>query len=737
MFECKSCALRCMRAVAGDAISMRQPLQQRLLLTPHLQHGFSRRAASTSTAHATGPRDAFDEVLDDPIEFDEPQKPSARAPAAQPATQPATQRTQQLSKRTKGVEQENKKSLEIELRYLKDPLKLSEHVKYTLKCGKFEKALDLCRLASKTMSCVVSWNAVIDYLMKKYKVNEALKVYNEMKKRAQFPDAYTYMMVLRGLGYKRQGTNDTPVQEENVSKAISIYTSMNAPTSRVKPNIFHTNATLNVCALALDMDALWSVAGQIPEKGPNAADRMTYTIIINALRHSAYGKNPASAALEQIAARRQKAVDEGRRVWMDVIRRWRTGAVIIDEDLVASMGRLLLTSKRIEDWDNVLDLVQQTMNIERLIAPVGSPDRHTDHVPQDDIPETPKAEEEDADEEGYTNTPATKAFKVVKPSQPEHATSKGVRPLVWAEPGSQVLSLLVDACQQMRIPRVASAYWELLTSGTRAVEPDLENFDRQLRLFASNRASAKAAKLVRDLPATGIEPKNSTFRIAMSACQRDMKNPHVLEHATSVIDVMEEVSADPDSQVLMEYLSLAMTSNDGPKIVAVINRMDSILHNLRSRVSYGPEIKMSEAADVRALKDACVFLQTLVGVIDTLMARSLVPQTDFQHWHARRADLVKFLASAQRRVAKRERALQPAPEGDRKLGKPLGLVMGRDAWALRQFRQKDPERKENRRQGREGFFNPPRERDDGGESKGFFNSLRDRDDGGESKGFGM
>jgi hypothetical protein len=169
----------------------------------------------------------------------------------------------------------------------------------------------------------------------------------------------------------------------------------------------------------------------------------------------------------------------------------------------------------------------------------------------------------------------------------------------------------------------------------------------------------------------------------------------------------------------MEYLSLALTSNDGPKIVAVINRMDSILHNLRSRISYGPERKMSEAADVRAMKDACVFLQTLVGVIDTLMARSLVPQADFQHWHARRADLVKFLASAQRRVSKRDRALQPPPEGDRRLGKPLGLVMGKDAWALRQFRYKDPERKENRRQEREGFFNPPRERDDGGEGKGF------------------
>jgi pentatricopeptide repeat protein len=690
-----------MRAIAGDAASAPQSLQHRLLLTPQLHQRSSRRAASTTAAQRDGTGDAFDEAM----EFDE-------VPNAAPERAVVTPRAQQLTKRAKGVEIENKKSLEIELRYLKDPLKLSEHVKYTLKCDKLEKALDLCRLASKTMSCVVSWNAVLDALMRKNKINEALKVYNEMKKRAQFPDSYTYMMVLRGLGFRSH--IGQPVKEENVSKAIAIYTSMNSSTSRVKPNIMHTNATLNVCALALDMDALWSVAAQIPSKGPQAADRMTYTIILNAIRHSAYGKNPEDVHLEQIAARRQKAVDEGRRVWIDIIRKWRAGEVTIDEDLIGSMGRLLLTSKRIEDWDNVLDLVQQTMNIKRLIAPVGSPQRHTEHVPQENEEQAVEAQEVEVDEEGYTQSPATQAFKVVKPSQPEHATSKGTRPLVWAQPGPQTVSLLVDACQHMRIPRIASAYWELLTSGDHGVKPDLENFDRQLRLYASNRASAKAAKLLReDLPAAGIEPKNST-----------LKNPHVLEHATTIIDIMEQTQADPDAQTLMEYLSLALTSNDGPKVVAVINRMDSIVHNLRSRVAFGPDRKMSEVADVRDLKQACMFLQTLVGTVDTLMSRSLVPSEDFQHWHARRADLSKFLGSAKRRIEKRDRNLAPPPEGDRRLGKPLGLTMGKDAWALRQFRYNDPNRKdtrrENKRQERDASFNPPRRSNRNEDGRGGF-----------------
>jgi len=234
-----------MRAIAGDAAFARQPLQQRLLLTPQLHQRSSRRAASTAAAQQDVTRDAFDEDM----EFDEvPQAPERERAVVTPLAV-------QLTKRAKGIEIENKKALDIELRYLKDPLKLSEHVKYTLRCNKPTKALDLCRLASKTMSCVVSWNAVIDWLMRAKKINEALKVYNEMKKRAQFPDNYTYMMVLRGLGFRSH--IGQPVKEENVSKAVAIYTSMNAPTSRVKPNIMHTNAALNVCALALDMDALW------------------------------------------------------------------------------------------------------------------------------------------------------------------------------------------------------------------------------------------------------------------------------------------------------------------------------------------------------------------------------------------------------------------------------------------------------------------------------------------------
>jgi hypothetical protein len=49
--------------------------------------------------------------------------------------------------------------------------------------------------------------------------------------------------------------------------------------------------------------------------------------------------------------------------------------------------------------------------------------------------------------------------------------------------------------------------------------------------------------------------------------------------------------------------------------------------------------------------------------------------------------------------------------------------MGKDAWALRKFRYNDPQRKvvrkENLRQERDGFWNPPRREGDDGENRGF------------------
>lgn len=67
-----------------------------------------------------------------------------------------------------------------ELRHLQDPLELATFVAKELRKDKATEMLQLVRMASHSMQCVVSWNHIIDHYLAKERVNDALKVYNEV-----------------------------------------------------------------------------------------------------------------------------------------------------------------------------------------------------------------------------------------------------------------------------------------------------------------------------------------------------------------------------------------------------------------------------------------------------------------------------------------------------------------------------------------------------------------------------
>ncbi|KAL8872946.1 MAG: hypothetical protein Q9174_001519, partial [Haloplaca sp. 1 TL-2023] len=207
--------------------------------------------------------------------------------------------------------------------------------------------------------------------MAKGRVNSAEKRYNEMKKRAQKPDAQTYTILLRGLSWY-------PGYPDSLNKALKIYHSMFAENCPVEPNIIHTNAALQVCALAKDLDALWGVAARLPTKGPGAPNNLTYTTILNAIKNIAAHEDPALGNDQQFPERRQRAVMQGRRIWEDIIPRWRSGDIWIDEELVCAMGRLLLLGETEQDNNDVLSLAQQVMSIP-LQTPKGSESRSISH----------------------------------------------------------------------------------------------------------------------------------------------------------------------------------------------------------------------------------------------------------------------------------------------------------------------------------------------------------------------
>jgi pentatricopeptide repeat protein len=68
-----------------------------------------------------------------------------------------------------------------ELRHLQDPLELATFVRNELGKGKVEEMLQLVRMASHSMECVVSWNHLIDHYLANERVNDALKLYNDVR----------------------------------------------------------------------------------------------------------------------------------------------------------------------------------------------------------------------------------------------------------------------------------------------------------------------------------------------------------------------------------------------------------------------------------------------------------------------------------------------------------------------------------------------------------------------------
>ena len=66
------------------------------------------------------------------------------------------------------------------LQYLKDPLKLADHVRRMLRADNFDETLEVVRAASKTVQCTVSWNHLIDWQLSKGRMNAAIKTFNEV-----------------------------------------------------------------------------------------------------------------------------------------------------------------------------------------------------------------------------------------------------------------------------------------------------------------------------------------------------------------------------------------------------------------------------------------------------------------------------------------------------------------------------------------------------------------------------
>ncbi|KAI5200736.1 hypothetical protein E4T39_05627 [Aureobasidium subglaciale] len=552
------------------------------------------------------------------------------------------------------------KKIRRELQYLPDPLKLADHVRGVLKKGDVEKALGLTRIASKDMECVVSWNHIIGHLLSEKQVSAALKIYNEMKKRAQFPDSHTYVILLRGL-------SEPPVAAETVGRALAIYHSLGAENSRVKATTIHTNAALRVCARAHDMDSLWGIASKIPEKGSGAADAYTYTTILNAIREHALLEGGDRTDDSEISALRATAIQQGRRIWGDIVGRWRSGDIMVNEEMVGAMGRLLLIGLQPRDWDDVLSLVEQTMGIPRLAPKLGSKMRKAQHLPihvHDDVYQ----DREDVVEGEEPESEFDQALLL---------DNRGKKAVSSIKPGNNSLSLVLEACKLTYAFRESYEYWDLLTNkSTYNLKPDMDNIHTFMRILRQTRASGRTLDLVKDtIPSYGWTPHRKTFRIAMSACSRDKKNPNVMEHANKLVDLVEYYQMDPDPKTLLQFMELAISTQDAEVIRQAIDRLAVPITRFKSMISFGKFTSGKSASTDK--QDIIALIRTTIGAIDQVVNKDLIPKDQVQPWAQQRAKLNAFVVRFMDRM-----------EGKNVIPRDKLVDLRRDTRQLRHFRAK-------------------------------------------------
>lgn len=472
------------------------------------------------------------------------------------------------------------------------------------------------------------------------------------------PNEHAYTTMLHGLSKM-----DKAASYDVVPTARVVYESLHAPNSLVKPSLIHTNAMLAVCAQHNAMDVLWEIAGALPEEGPHSPDSFTYTIILGGIRGSIQKDVEKFQDFEadKVRLRRFEGVTEGKRVWADILYRWKNGQIALSNQLVSSMAGLLWEGTG--DWHlyEVLQLYHQTTGLpilakqprrdlsavsNRALSRIGSDFTYEAQVkagnapaPEDvvpfvdekgkkftptdtktderDVPVQPKQEEEN--EENFDHL-----FDPVLPEDAQPYTGSFVGSPdgpTYIPLGNRELSVILETCLQMtNAAGPGKAYWTHLTIEDHGYSfpPDHRSYVAYLRILRVARSSRLTAELLRNqmLPA-GFE-QGLPFHIALSTCRRDRLNPNVLKNANSMLEMMNEGLLIPDYRAIGSYLDLIKMLHDNPQDLVSLNGLDVDKQTTSTKLE-----TMGRTLTLNLLQVAVKNLQPLVAKLSEAMTESL------------------------------------------------------------------------------------------------------------------
>ncbi|KAK7617885.1 hypothetical protein IWX50DRAFT_309381 [Phyllosticta citricarpa] len=636
LLTCHSCLWHCLRAVAHRPL-LTQPTvlvrNRRLVLSAPSRRGYAEVSDTYSYAL---PKD-YNEHWH--LYAQDESAKNINAEALDEEADPDQVQRRPMKIRLEGAEKDfnynapidndQRRRIKKELAWVgDDSKKFADYVLKQLKNGQEVKALTSLREMSPKRDCVVGWNHIINHFMRKGFDKLALKAFNEMKKRGQKPDYYTYSLVLIGIS----NNMDKP---QALTNAMAVYYSMSAPNSPKKPTILHTNLFLKVCAKAKAFDQLWAVAGQIPDSGPSAADGATYSIILNALKDESM-RPIEGESVEDSQRRRDQAITDSRKIWADIVSKWRAQDLTIDEGVVLSMAKILLGGSRPRDHDDLFSLVEQTMGIPRMTPRISSE--------PDPLQMKPTA---------AFNVPLSgKPLHNIAPGHefdslsPPRAVGGWTEPKDFVKPSNITLTLLMEACLKTMSKQGADNYWNILTSpDTYDIEPDEPSIRAYLRVHRVFRSSADALQLVQTHFVDGNQRiTHAIFRIAMSACARDSRNKKSVEYATQLIEWMERMLPDVDMSTVSMYLSRVLDSQDGADVLKAFERVEPMYRNVRSMLSYG---KFNGSRMDESEREAAYdMMKRMVSCCDRLINKAEAPRELWSELGKKKSEITAFLTRA-------------------------------------------------------------------------------------------
>ncbi|KAJ5787528.1 Pentatricopeptide repeat protein [Penicillium paradoxum] len=496
------------------------------------------------------------------------------------------------------------KIIDEELKWLTDPKNMANRIGRILHSGDPALAAAVVRAGTKKgMRCDVAWNLLLQYCYDQNNPQAAFKFWNDMKKRGRRPTARAFTIMLNGL-------SSSPVSSSTVKTALAVYRSITAPNSGVKLDIIHTNAMLTVCHRHGKMDLLWEIAGDLPEEGPGAPDAVTYTIIMNAVQFAARRdiQKMSSNDIEKILERKAQAISEGKRIWADVIWRWKNQSLEIDNDLVSAMASLLLDGASDMDCYNIMELFKQTMGIpilqkrpvenskstlRRVTREDSASMKMEEAIREENMEDLPfvnehnqplDAEAQEAEEAEEVEEANEEAVEEIEEEEEEENFAELFKPVVpdteglsFLRPKSKELTLLLHACFTITQGMEAGqAYWKHMTMEETPyrIDPDTISFIQYFRLLRLSRSSKLSVKTMRDQMIPAGRATGTSFHVALSVCRRDRRNHSVLLHANELLSLMQRALILPDIRVLDGYLATIQVLSTNPSVLLNLRGLD-------------------------------------------------------------------------------------------------------------------------------------------------------------------